>query len=156
MRFFKANSECDNRAYALACELNCPNASELYHKGFAHLFPSDEYADKLSDAMVISGIRPVRKGFDGDEKIYNNIKELFEENYGMMADVRQSILDAIDLLDYNVDNKEIVVQLEDMAVSSSKWLHVCDVWRKKAAEYYKDGKTYKFDIDFEDFCDFMK
>lgn len=54
--FFQMNSASDNMAYALDCELNCPCASQVFHSKFAHVFPSDTFADKLSEIMIQEGI----------------------------------------------------------------------------------------------------
>ena len=72
--FFQMNSISDNMAYALDCELNCPCASQVFHLKFAHVFPSDTFADKLSEVMIQEGIRPVRKSLNGNEDTYENIQ----------------------------------------------------------------------------------
>ena len=40
--FFKMNSICDNMFYALATELKCPIAAQIFHLEYAHIFPSDK------------------------------------------------------------------------------------------------------------------
>lgn len=152
--FFKANSACDNRAYALSAELKCPNAGEIYHESFAHLFPSNMFADKLSNIMLRAGLRPKREGFDGDTKIFNDIEELFADNLNNMEDIKRYILMTIESLDYEIENKEFVIELENMLIDISKLLKMSDVWYDKA-KMYKDN-VKKFDLDFEDFLEFME
>ena len=71
--FFQSNSACDNMAYALDCELDCHSASDIFHKKFAHLFPGDKMADKLSEIMVNEGVRPIRGALSQDSSNYENI-----------------------------------------------------------------------------------
>ena len=149
--FFQSNSACDNMAYALDCELDCPSASDICHKKFAHLFPSDKMADKLSEIMVNEGVRPIRGALSQDSSDYENIVVLFEDAYNTMNNVKQGLLNTIEFLDYNKDCKVFVIELEEMARYASVLLHQCDIWRSKAKDYYEAGRTYKFDIDFEEF-----
>lgn len=86
--FFQSNSIADNIAYALDCELDCPHAASLFHQGFAHMFPGDQFADKLSDIMIHEGVRPVRMAQHADDENYENIVIAFEECYDMMAKVK--------------------------------------------------------------------
>ena len=144
--FFQSNSACDNMAYALDCELDCHSASDIFHKKFAHLFP-----DKLSEIMVNEGVRPIRGALSQDSSNYENIVVLFEDAYNTMNNVKQGLLNTIEFLDYNKDCKVFVIELEEMARYASVLLHQCDIWRSKAKDYYEAGKTYKFDIDFEEF-----
>ena len=78
--FFKMNSIADNMVYALATELKCPNASKIFHTQYAHIFVSDDFADKLSDSMIMLGYRPRRIGFSGDTHDYDDILTLFNDN----------------------------------------------------------------------------
>lgn len=149
--FFQANSESDNMAYALDCELDCHSASTKFHQSFAHLFPGDIYADKLSEIMVNEGVRPVRGALEANADTYENIAVLFEDAYRMMADLKMQILNTIELLDYNKDCKVFVVELEEMSRHASVLLHQCDIWRSKANAYLKSDRVYEFDIDFEEF-----
>lgn len=149
--FFQANSASDNMAYALDCELDCHGASQIFHKKFAHLFPGDSLADKLSEIMVNEGVRPIRGGLTQDSANYENIVILFEDAYNLMNTVKQQILTTIEFLDYNKDCKVFVIELEEMARYASVLLHQCDIWKSKAKSYFEAGKTYKFDIDFEEF-----
>ena len=139
-------------AYALDCELECHCASEEFHKKFAHLFPSDKMADKLSKIMVNEGVRPVRGALTADSSEYDNIVILFEDVYNIMNTVKQEIFSTIDFLEYNKDCKVFVIELEEMArYASVLLLRQCDIWKTKAKYYLEAGKAYKFDEDFEDF-----
>lgn len=87
--FFQANSASDNMAYALDCELDCHSASNIFHKKFAHLFPGDNLADKLSEIMVNEGVRPIRGALSQDSVDYENIVVLFEDAYNLMNTVKK-------------------------------------------------------------------
>lgn len=150
--FFKMNSFCDNAAYALDCELECQKVSNIYHQGFAHIFPSDIFADKLSDDMVRLNMRPIRKGFEGDSKIYSNIVELFKENLEMMDAIRNKILNLIDEFDTDINNKELVLHLEEMSLSANKYLKISYKWLEKAEEYFNKDDIRSFNIHFEEFA----
>jgi hypothetical protein len=151
--FFKANSRADNMAYALDCELECQNVSDIYHHKFAHLFPSDMFADGLSDVMIRSNIRPVRRSFEGDFNNYKDIVELFTDNVDMMEGLRNKVQDIIDDLDTDINNKEIVVELEDMLVSIVKLLKISNIWLEKAQDYQKRDDVRQFNVDFEKFVE---
>ena len=149
--FFQMNQDCDNIAYALDSYLECPQASEIYHQKFAHVWPSDTFADHWSSVLVKEGIAPHRGSQTAEEGEYENIVVAFEENYTNAVKVKESILNAIDVLDYEKGCKVLVVELEEFATKISTLVHQCDIWRNKAKNYFDDGKVYKFDIDFEDF-----
>jgi len=149
--FFQMNQDCDNLAYALDSYLACPVASSIYHQKYAHQWPSDSLADALSDALVKEGVIPHRYAQEDHFKMYGNVAELFDDNYEYTEKIKQMVIDAIEVLDYNKDCKPIVVLLEDMARILSQFLHQSDIWKGKAHAYLDSGKIYKFDIDFEDF-----
>lgn len=150
--FFKMNSFCDNAAYALDCELECQKASNIYHLGYSHAFPSGTFADKLSDDMVRLNMRPVRKGFDGDTKIYIDIVTLFKENTIMMDGIRNKVITLIDEFDTDINNKELVLHLEELALSANEYLKIAYKWEEKAEDYFSKNDVRGFNIHFEDFA----
>lgn len=151
---FQSNSIADNIAYALNCELDCPHASSLFHQGFAHMFPGDEFADKLSEIMIHEGVRPVRRPLHGDDDTYDNIVLAFEDCYRMMAQLKQETLDTIDFLEYDKNARVLIIELEDIAKVESVMLHQCDIWRQKAKAYFATNDTRGFDKDFDKFSNF--
>ena len=78
--FFKMNSIADNMAYSLAIDLKCPNASKIFHEKYAHAFLSEDFADKLSEDMIMLGYRPRRVGFSGDTHDYEDVVSLLNDN----------------------------------------------------------------------------
>lgn len=84
---------------------------------------------------------------------YDDIAQLFTKNFENVWELKQNILEAIEILDYDRENKVIVVALEDMVANISVLVHQAEVWAQKAKSYVADGKVYKFDIDFEEFTE---
>ena len=149
--FFQMNQDCDNIAYALDSYLECPKASSIYHLKFAHIWPSDTFADHWSEILVNEGIVPHRGSQAGNDEEYTNIVDAFEDNYRNVTTLKDSVLNAIEILDYEKGCKVLVLELEEFARIMSGLVHQSDIWRGKAKKYLNDGKVYKFDIDFEDF-----
>lgn len=148
---FKANSFCDNVAYSLDCELECQLASNIYHQKFAHAFPSDMFADKLSETMIYSNIRPIRKSFSGDSEIYENIVIAFRENSKMIKGLHDSISSLIEDLEIDSTNKQIVLVLEEILLSAQALLKQSFIWEEKAEDYFQHDDVRNFNIHFGEF-----
>ena len=149
--FFQMNSISDNMAYALDCELDCPIASKEFHLKYAHAFVGDTFADKLSDTMVRNNLRPVRYALVENVKSYNNISEVFEENYVEIGKLRSLIANTIYELDYDLENKSIVVLLENMLEDLMQYHKQASIWADKAKEYVSANDVRSFDKHFDDF-----
>lgn len=150
-RMFQMNSFCDNIAYALDCELECQLASKVYHIKFSHDFPSDNLADKLSDVMIYSNIRPVRKALQENISTYENIVIAFSDNVKEMELLRELIYKSIEELDYDFNNKQLVLALEDILLHIQILLKQSYIWEEKAIEYFKKDDVRGFNIHFEEF-----
>ena len=148
---FQMNSITDNMSYALDCELNCPITAKIFHLKYAHAFPSDQFADKLSDTMIKNNLRPVRKGLVEDIKLYNNINELFHENMTEIDKLKNLIANSIYELDCDIENKAIVILLEEILSDLMTYYKQADIWVTKAEEYFANNNTRQFDIHFEHF-----
>ena len=147
--FFKMNSICDNMYYSLAYELKCPIAAKIFHLKYAHAFPGDKFADKLSDAMIRYNLRPVRKGFEGDEHKYESICELFEKNCKEIYNLQDLIINTIGELDYEIYNKPIIIVLDEILYDLTYYCHQADIWENKSIDYKDDVSS--FDDNFDDF-----
>lgn len=95
--FFQMNQDCDNIAYALDSYLECPKASSIYHLKFAHVWPSDTFADHWSEILVNEGIVPHRGSQAGNDEEYTNIVDAFEDNYRNVTTLKDSVLNAIEI-----------------------------------------------------------
>lgn len=147
---FKANSAADNFAYNLQA-LNCFHMSDYYHHHFAHVWPV--IADDITDVMNKLGARAERRGFDGDTKIYDNIAEIFADSLGMTEAMRYKVLDAIDKLDYDINNKEVILKLEDIANKVLDLMYMGAIWVDYVDYYVKKGKIMEADLKFDDFAE---
>ena len=145
---FDCNSRADNMAYALESELNCPIASDIFHEKVAHYFTGDDMADKLNVILRLNGGRPVRNALVAHNQPYFSITEMFSDCVDMMMMVRNELCKAIEEMDYDVINKHVVIELEDILEDFMPFVHASTIWLKKAEEYEKNNKVYKFDTDF--------
>jgi len=146
--FFKMNSIADNMAYSLDTELKCREVAQIFHKKYAHVFPSDVFADLLSDKMSELGIRPRRLGFEGDVSDYDNLVVLFSDNYTEINNLRKKIYETFEVLDYDVENKPITLILEEMILSINKYVHQSEIWKDNAEKYDQDWAG--FNVHFGD------
>ena len=141
--FFHANSVADNVAYSLQA-MNLVNTSKYYHETFAHFFTSE--VDLLTERMNRLGARSTRKSYPGSEEMYENPAEAFEASLAMVEDLRKNILNAMELLDYDINNKEIILKLEDISVDVLEQLYRSAQWAEYARYYYEKGKTLEMDF----------
>lgn len=146
--FFKMNSITDNMAYSLAVDLKCPNVSTIFHEKYAHVFPSDKFADKLSDDMIMYGYRPRRIGFEGDTHNYENIIDLFNDNYEEILKIKSCIENLIEELDYDISNKMIILTLEKILENLLPYVHQSKIWLEQVENYGEHN--YKFNLDFKE------
>lgn len=149
--FFKCNSIADNIAYDLEVDKNCPNASEFYHHNIAHWFTGDNAADKLSAIMIKMNARPVRKSFEGDDKRYTSISDMFRVNLAMFEELSDKLQEIIEVCDYDRKNKYIVIELENMLEFVQDKIRIANIWLDKVIYYEDKEKMYAFDKDFEGF-----
>lgn len=148
-KFFKMNSITDNMSYALAIELKCPNASKIFHEKYAHAFPSNLFADFLSDSMIMLGYRPKRCSFDGDISEYNSIVDLFKDNFDKILELKNFIEYLIDELDCEISNKILVLKLEELLNNLAPFIHQSKIWLDLAKNYVDNNDVYKFNLNFE-------
>ena len=146
--FFKMNSIADNMSYSLAVDLKCPNASKIFHERYAHVFPSDIFADKLSEDMIMCGYRPRRLGYDGDTHNYEDIITIFNDNFEEILKIKQFIENLIDELDFDIGNKIVILTLEKLLENLLPYVHQSKVWLDQAECYGE--RNCKFNLDFKD------
>ena len=146
--FFKGNSVADNIAYNLDA-MGLHKCAAIYHENFAHYFPSE--ADVITERMTKLNAKAVRRGFSGDENTYSSITEAFRASFDLAEHMRERILNAIDILDYDINNKEVILMLEDVSVSMLDKLYMSNVWFQYAEYYDKKEKVMQFDQNFDKF-----
>ena len=108
-------------------------------------------ADKISEIMYKFNARPVRKGFEGDTKDYGSIVEIFQESLDTIEEIMSMISNLIEVLDYNTENKLLVIELEDVLEDMLDKRDISNTWLEKAKIYTEKDKLYAFDKDFDKF-----
>lgn len=150
--YFESNAQADNFAYNLNFHyLN--KMGDIYHHSFAHAFPSDIFADGLSDLMLKLGARPIRIGFPSYDKDYGrDVKALFADNVKMLEGIRELVKETIDVADMN-DDIEVKIFLEDSI------LHNVLAFLKQSEEWL-DAANYltvdDLNIHFGEYTNFIE
>ena len=145
---FKANSVADNIAYNLQ-KLKCYNTSKIYHENFAHIWPV--LADKCTTTMDKLGAKAERMSFEGNVEVYDNIAQCFNETVKLVEKIRAEILKDLEVLNYDINNKEIILMLESLLEDVLNQLYKVNVWNDFAEYYYNKDKVMEFDTKFDDF-----
>ena len=145
---FKANSTADNIAYDLDSK-GLHKASSIYHESVAHAFGG--WADLISTVMTKLNARAVRKSFPGDEMTYNGITEAFRSNVALLEHIRGCVLKTLDMLDYDIENKDVCLILEDLSKIVLDTLYQSNIWFQYAEYYERKDKVMQFDQNFDKF-----
>ena len=145
---FKANSTADNIAYALDFS-GLHHCSAIYHESVAHVFGT--WADMISECMTKLNARAVRRSFPGDEKDYSGITEVFTDNLRLLENIRAKVLHALDILDYDIANRDLVLILEDLSKLVLDKLYQSNIWLQYAEYYERKDKVMQFDQNFDKF-----
>lgn len=148
---FYSNLVADDIAYQLQTVMDLDQTGEIYHTHFAHWFTGDSAADLISSIMINSNIQPKRASLKKDEITYSNIIDVFTKNVELFENLRKETISVIDSLEYDISNKELIIQLEDFLVSIVGMLRKSNVILSKAQAYEKDSEAYKFEHWFADF-----
>jgi hypothetical protein len=130
---FDMNAQADNFAYNLS-KMQYNKMSDIVHHSYAHAFPV-EFADAISDEMLLLDVRPIRKPGAGFDEEYTDINKIFEDNVGMIMKYQKQVLDTIDIAEYNGD-VSVKIFLEDFLV------HTVDKFAAQALEWYKSAQRY--------------
>lgn len=146
--FFKMNSICDNLVYNLD-SMGLHHCADIFHETFAHFWP--DVSDTLSTRMTKLNARAVRRGFPGDENTYNGITEIFNIAKNETENIRAKVLRTMDVLDYDITSKELILALEDMSVEILDKLYQVNIWAQYAEYYERKDKVMQFDQNFDKF-----
>lgn len=146
--FFKMNSICDNLVYNLD-NLGLHNCANIFHESYAHTWPV--IADQLSTRMTKLNARAVRRSFPGDEMTYTTISEIFNVAKTSTEKIRADLLHAMDVLDYDISNKEIILCMEDISIEILDLLFQVNIWTQYAEYYERKDKVMQFDQNFDKF-----
>ena len=145
--FFKANSTVDNLSYSLQSQKMYNTANLIHHK-FAHRYP--EIADEISGVMDALGARALRVGFDGDTESYEDVVEILKTNVSVLEHLRNTVLSVLEVLDYDINNKEVCLVLEDVAKELLEMLYNANKILDFGEYYISKGKILEFDFKSDD------
>lgn len=143
---FKANSVSDNISYGLQ-HLSMYNSSRYHHEKFSHIYPV--WADQISTIMDKLGSKSERRSFDGDTNVYGDIVEAFTANVKLLEHIRERILATMEVLDYDMNNKEVILNLEDLSLEVLDLLYEANKILDYAIYYHNKGKDFQFDFKIQ-------
>lgn len=142
---FKQNSIADNAVYFMQYK-NLENISSIVHETYAHLFGG--LADRITDFAKTQDIRIYRKGFDGDERDFANLIEVFTELIERFEEYQDFILECIEIAENNGD-VDVKIFLENYSLDMGQYYRQLSIWLTKAEQY---GDEYgPFEANFEEF-----
>lgn len=124
--FFDANAKSDNIAYWLGYNYY-NNIEALYHQSWAHVFPSDTFADGLSNFMLKLGIRPVRLGIETHDKDYNSLADAMEDNKNLAEYLLGAMRDLVDIAEAN-DDVEVKLYGENLILTMVDYVKQAEEW----------------------------
>ncbi len=129
-KFFDANAKSDNIAYWLGYNYY-NNIEKIYHEKWAHAFPSDKFADGLSNFMLKLDVRPVRIGLEDHVYDYKDLVEVFEDNKNLAEDLTNEIHDLIEIAEMN-DDLEVKLYAEDLSLLVLDYFKQAEEWEHTA------------------------
>ena len=148
--FFDANAKSDNIAYWLGYNYY-NNIEKVYHQKWAHAFPSDLFADGLSNFMLKLDIRPVRLGFGTYDRDYNDLIEVFEDNKALADKLVNEIHELIEVAEINED-VEVKLFAEELSLTILDYFKQAEEWDHVA----KTTTPADMNIHIEQYTNFIK
>ena len=148
--FFDANAKSDNIAYWLGYNYY-NNIEKLYHEKWAHAFPSDIFADGLSNFMLKLDVRPVRYGLEDHDYDYNDLIEAFEDNKKLAEDLVELVHGLIEVAEMN-DDIEVKIYAESLSEVVLDYFKQAEEWEHVA----KNTTAADMNIHIEHYTNFIK
>jgi len=137
---FDGNAIVDNLAYSLDYHY-FNKIADVVHHSVAHIFP--EWADEITNEMLILSARPVRKDIGGYEDDYESLRDIFDVLYATLNNICNFIKRTIDDAEFN-DDAEVRIFGEDLLMKINPYLKQAEEW-KNAAEHM-DAHTLNIHI----------
>ena len=122
---FNANSVVDNLAYSLDYHYYTEIADIVHHK-VAHIMP--EWADIVTDKMLELCARPTRKGIEGHEEDYEDLKKVFEILMETLLEIRNATRAMIESADLDGDDEVRIFGEEFLDKHVSPFIKQADEW----------------------------
>lgn len=144
---FDFNSLVDNCSYALQADMGFNNVGDVVHKHWAHWFVGDECADKASDILIRNNARPVRLATPAHIENYASVFEVFKAIVKALEDLRAKALEVVELCDYDVVNRPVGIEFEEIAINIVNKLRETNTLADTIRKYNIDEKEYKLEKD---------
>lgn len=144
---FDYNAMVDNCSYALQATMGYNNVGDVVHENWAHWYTSDELADKCSNILIRNNARPVRRDIKGYTKDYNSVLEVFEDIVDSLDTLRTKTLEVIDLCDYDINDKPVGIEMEDVLLNIVNKLRATNTLVETIKRYEENNNTYKLEKD---------
>lgn len=146
---FDANAVIDNLAYCLDYHYY-NNIADVVHHNVAHVMP--EWADLITNEMLILSARPVRKDIKGYEEDYTELDKVFDKLYDTLMHIREACRELIESADMDGDD-EVRIFCEDFLQNN------VSAFIKQSEEWVNAAKTMSpsdFNIHIKDYTHFIK
>lgn len=140
---FKQNSIADNAVYFLE-HIYFENIADIVHHTYAHLFGG--LADQITDFVKTQNVRVYRKGFEGDTRDFENIKDIFVELLERFREYQGFVLDGIAIAENNGDT-DVKTFLEGYSLDLGKYGRQLEIWLSKVKQYGEDYASLEANFD---------
>lgn len=145
---FQGNSKADNLVYNLH-SLKMYESAKVLHENIAHVF--GQWSDMISSEMDLLGCKAERRALTSDTEVYSEPIAVFRAFVSLLENTRAKVLSALEVLDYDMNNKEICLMLEDLARNVLKLLYKSNQMLDYAEYYNAKEKMPQFDFKVDDF-----
>lgn len=145
---FNANAIIDNLAYSLDFHYYNQIADIVHHK-VAHVMP--EWADLITNEMLILSGRPIRKDINGYDKDYTDVAEVFEELFKTIYAIREAVKGVIESADMAGDDEVRIFGEDFLAKHVQPMLKQCEEWINAS----KVLSAHEFNIHIKEYTHFI-
>lgn len=145
---FQCNSETDNLVYNFQF-LKMYESASVFHENVAHKFP--EWSDKCTSVMDALGSKAVRFGLQPNTETYSEPIEVFRQFSKVMENTRNKVLSTLEVLDYDMNNKELCLMLEDLSQEVLAVMYTVNKVLDMAEFYNSKEKMIQFDTRVDDY-----
>lgn len=145
---FDANAVFDNMAYSLDYHY-LKNIGRVVHLGVAHVMP--EWADMITDQMLLLSARPVRLPIGGYNVDYDSVAALFIDMGKTLNNIRNAARQLVESADLDGDD-EVRIFAEDFITIITPYIQQAQEW-EHAAEALSSPQ--ELDIHFLHYTNFI-
>lgn len=147
---FQCNSETDNLVYNLQA-LKQYQSAKIFHEKVAHKYP--EWSDMCSSEMDMLGCKASRLGLSPNTEVYSEPIEVYRQFSKVLENTRTKVLSTLEVLDYDMNNKEICLMLEDLSREVLGVMYAVNRVLDYAEFYNSKEKIQQLDFKIDDIFD---